>query len=265
MSVLPLSPMLDLKDRVYAVTGASRGIGLSVCHALARRGAKVGMLARSEGELRNQALAIGDNALAVTANVASKEDAARAIDQVAQHFGGLDGLINNAGVARMAPLLDMAEAEFREMLDLNVLGVLFTVQAAAPHMRKRGGGAIINVSSASARHRDEFPYLAGYAASKAALERMTVEMRDELKHERIGVTLFSPGGTATTVSHGWAPEKFGAAMQQWVRQGESFDGVMMPELVGEAIVRCLEVPPGAAYDLVELRPNAPMPRMPGQT
>ena len=261
---IPESPMRDLKGRVYVVTGASRGIGLSVAHALARRGAKIGMLARSEVELKARADEIGPNALAVAVDVASKADVTRAIDKVVAHFGTLDGIVNNAGVSRLAPVIEMEEADLRAMMDLNVMGVLFAMQAAAPHLRKAGGGNIINVTSPIASRRDEFTHMGGYAASKAALERLSEEARDELKHEAIAVSMFRPGATVTYVGAEWSPEKFGRALAEWQRQGELCDSAMTPALVGEAIVRMLEVPPGAAYDMVELRPNVPSPRRPMQ-
>ena len=261
---LPESPMRDLRGRVYVVTGASRGIGLSVAHALARRGAKIGMLARSEVELKERAAEIGPDALAVVVDAGAKADLTRAIDQVVAHFGTLDGLVNNAGVARLAPVIEMEEADLRMMLDLNVLGALFAMQAAVPHLRKAGGGAIINVTSPIASRRDEFTHSGGYAASKAALERLSEEARDELKHEAIAVSMFRPGATLTYVAADWGEEKFGRAFGEWLKHGESCDGVMTPGLVGEAIVRMLEVPPGAAYDMVELRPNVPSPRRPMQ-
>lgn len=261
---IPESPMRDLKGRVYIVTGASRGIGLSVAHALARRGAKIGMLARSEAELKQRAEEIGPDALAVAVDAASKVDVTRAIDQVVAHFGSLDGIVNNAGVSCLAPVIEMEEADLRMMLDLNLMGALFAMQAAVPHLRAAGGGNIINVTSPIASRRDEFTHMGGYAASKAALERLSEEARDELKHEAIAVSMFRPGATVTYVGANWSEEKFGRALGEWMLHGELCDGAMTPALVGEAIVRMLETPPGAAYDMVELRPNVPSPRRPMQ-
>lgn len=260
---IPASPMLDLKDRVYIVTGASRGIGLSIVHALARRGARIGLLARTEAELQAHAADIGPTALPVAVDIGNKADVIRAVDRVAAHFGALHGIVNNAGVSRVSPIAEIEEADIRLMLDLNILGTLFAMQAAIPHLRQSRGN-IVNVTSASARHREEFPHMGAYAASKAALERLTAEARDELKHEGIAVSMFSPGATVTYVGAEWNADKFGRAFAEWMRQGETCDGSMAPALVGEAIARMLEVPPGAAYDFVELRPTVPSPRRPMQ-
>ena len=263
MSVPP-SPMLDLRDRVFVVTGASRGIGLSVAHALARRGARIGMLARSADELAERAAEIGDTALAIPVDVGNKADVTRAIDRVAERFGGLDGLVNNAGISRLSPVIETSEADAHTMIGLNMLGTLFGAQAAVPHLRARGGGAIVNLTSSTVRHRDEFPHMGFYAGTKAAIERFSMEMRDELKADGIAVMLFSPGATLTYAGANWAEGTFERGMDEWLRQGEWCDSYATPDVIGEAIVRMLELPRGTAYDFVELRPNVPSPRRPMQ-
>ena len=249
--------MRDLKDRVYVVTGASRGIGQGCAKALARRDAKIGMIARNAEEVRQCAAELGENAYGVACDVMHKVAVTRAIDEISEHFGGIDGLINNAGGSRLAPVAETSDADARLMFDLNVMGMLYASQAAAPHMKKRGGGAIINISTSSVHHTGEFPHMGFYAGIKAAIERMSREMREELKFDGIGVTLFRPGGVLTTTAQNWSPESLGKAYAVYLTQGEYNDGTMHADLMGEAIVRCFEAPAGAAYDLVEFRPNVP--------
>jgi len=255
--IAPASPVSTLSGKAFVVTGASRGIGLSLAQALARRGARVGMIARTSTELGARAAEIGEDAFPVSADLRDKQALTAAIDQVAARFGGLSGIINNAGVSRLGKIAEADEADVRAMFEVNVFGVLFAMQAAIPHLRAAGGGTIINVSSASVVHRDEFPFTGPYAASKAALERLSLEARDELKREGIAVCVFRPGATMTHVSADWSAEQRAQALAEWARQGETFDGAMSADVVGEAIAHMLESPPGTAYDLVELRPNTP--------
>ena len=261
---IPPNPMVDLKDRVFVVTGASRGIGLSIAHALARRGAKIGMLARGAGELEERAAEIGADALARAVDVGDKADFTRAVDAVAAHFGGLDGIVNNAGLSRLSPVIETSEADANMIISVNLLGTLFGAQAAVPHLRKRGGGTIINLSSSTVRWRDEFPHMGFYAGVKSAIDRMSAELRDELKHEGIAVMLFSPGATITYANTNWAEGTFERGMEEWTRQGTWCDSYARPEVVGEAIVRMLELPAGTAFDFAELRPNVPSLRRPMQ-
>lgn len=261
---LPPNPMLDLKDRAYVVTGASRGIGLSICHALARRGAKIGMLARGPEELRQRATEIGPDALDIAVDVGNAADFTRAVDRVAEHFGGLDGIVNNAGLSRLSPVIETSEADARTMISINLLGSLFGAQAAVPHLRKRGGGAIVNLSSSTVRFRDEFPHMGFYAGVKSAIDRMSAELRDELKHEGISVMVFSPGATLTYANTQWAEGSFERGFEEWLKQGTFCDSYATPEVIGEAIVRMLELPAGVAFDFAELRPNMPSLRRPMQ-
>jgi len=143
---------------------------------------------------------------------------------------------------------------------VNFLAPVFACQAVIPHLRKRGGGRILNVTSASARHMDEFAHIGIYSSTKAALERYTAELREELKAENIGVTALSPGGAETSFGSGWRPEMAQKAFAEWIARANRFDGSMAAETVGEAIANCFELPPGVAYDYVDIRPVQPMSR-----
>jgi len=248
----------DLKDKVYIVTGTSRGVGVEIARALHGRGARIGMLARTAAELEENARAFGDRALAVPCDVGDRASAQAAVAQVVAHFGGLDGLVNNAGLSRISPVERFSEDDLMLMFRVNVIGVVNMVQAALPHLRARGGGNILNISSASVRDPSEFPFLGGYAASKAALERLTQELRIEVSRDNIAVTLFSLGSTLTHFGTGWGPEITAEAFAEWDRRGGSAPATMEAALPAEMIVRCLESPPGACASFIEFQPYAAM-------
>jgi NAD(P)-dependent dehydrogenase (short-subunit alcohol dehydrogenase family) len=250
----------DISGKVYIVTGASRGVGLAISRVLQARGARFAMLARTEAELEQHAAQFGKQALAVACDVTDRARAFTAVAQVAEHFGAIDGLINNAGLGRIAPVERIKEDEFAQMFRVNVQGPLNLIQAVLPHLRAQGGGNIVNIGSASVRHTEEFPYTGAYASMKAALERLTVELRIEVSDDNIAVTLFSLGSTMTHFSAGWEPELAAEAFAEWIRRGGPAPATMDPALPAEAIVRCLESPASACADFIQFRPYASMPK-----
>jgi NADP-dependent 3-hydroxy acid dehydrogenase YdfG len=250
----------SLAGRTYIVTGASRGIGLAAARALGKRGGRVALFGRDTAALEAAAKSIGNGALTVAVDVADRDALIAAIDRSADALGGLDGLVNNAGLSLASSIEALKPAEVTTQVNVNLLAAIYGCQAVIPHFRRRGGGRILNVSSASARHLDEFAYMSIYSATKAALERFTVDLRDEVKADNIGVTVLSPGGTETAFGSGWAPEVAAVAFGEWLRRSPTFDGTMAAETVGEAIANCFELPAGIAFDFVEIRPNKPMSR-----
>jgi len=251
-----------LDQQVIAVTGASRGIGLATAQSLARRGARVALIARQSGPLA-AAMAGFDAAatLALTADVCDRAAVAGALAATVARFGRLDGLVNNVGFQFARRLEIMPEEEVRRVIDLNFLSAVFACQAAIPHLRAAGGGRIVNVSSSTVRHDNEFSHLGLYSASKAALEHFSRELRHELKPDRIMVTVFSPGAAATGSVANFDPIALKEAMADWLTKGSHFDGALQAQTVGEAIAACFEFPPGAAPEFVEVRPSTPTPKM----
>lgn len=252
----------DISGKVFIVTGASRGVGLAICRVLHARGARFAMLARSAGEIEEHAAGFGDQASAVACDVGDRASAVAAVCEAAKRFGGIDGLINNAGVAKIAPVEELAEEDLSLMFRINVQGPLNMIQAVLPHLRKRGGGNILNISSASVRYPEEFPYNGGYSAVKAALERLTTELRVEVSCDNVAVTLFSLGSTLTHFGTGWDPAMSARAFAEWIARGGSAPATMDTALPAEAIVRCLETPAGACADFIQFRPYASMPKGP---
>lgn len=251
----------QVRDKVVVVTGASKGIGLATAQKLVERGARVALLARDKSRLDEAVAGFGDRAIGIAVDVCDKPALERALEAVAQKWGRIDGLINNVGFQFARRIEVMPEAEVRKLVDLNFLSVVFGCQAAIPHLRKAGGGRIVNLSSATVRNDNEFSHLALYSASKAATEHFSRELRHEVKADGIMVTVFSPGAVATGSIANFDPAAAGEAMQDWLTKGPKWDGVAQPEAIGEAIAACFELPPGVAVEFMEVRPNMPMPKM----
>jgi NAD(P)-dependent dehydrogenase (short-subunit alcohol dehydrogenase family) len=245
--------------RAYIVTGASRGIGLATVRALAGRGARVAMLARNAEILHRAAGEFGPSVLPIAVDVGERAPLFAAFDRAVSEFGRLDGVVNNVGASFVSRIEALTEAWVMNQVRANFLGVVYGSQAAIPHLRRTGGGRIVNIGSATVRHPEEFPFLSIYAATKAAAVRFTEELRRELRPDGIGVTLFSPGSTETTFGDG-DPVEAQAAFIRWLEMGPHSDGLLDADTVGSAIADCFALPPGAAFDFVELRPNRPTPK-----
>ncbi|HEY3415358.1 MAG TPA: SDR family oxidoreductase, partial [Armatimonadota bacterium] len=190
---------MDIQGKVVIVTGASDGIGLATAHRLAAAGAKVVLSARSQekleataGELRSQ----GYEAVAIPADMRLKPDVDRMVEETARKFGRLDALVNNAGQAVAGDIASLDLEAFRQIIDLNVFGPVYAMQAVIPHMRGNGGGVIVNVSSMVSKMA--IPGLAGYASTKAALNMLSQTARGELAPENIRVITVFPRMTATS-------------------------------------------------------------------
>ncbi len=251
-----------LKDRVIAVTGASKGLGLAAVTSLVARGARVALIARNAAPLEAAVGALGPgSSMPVVADVRNKAAVQAALAQVMQRWGRLDGLVNNVGFQFARRLELMPESEVRELLDSNFLSAVFACQAAIPLLRSGGGGRIVNISSSTVRHENEFSHLGMYSSSKAALEHFSRELRHELKGDNITVTVFSPGAAATGSVANFDPQALQEAMQDWLTKGPQFDGALQPQVVGEAVAGCFEFPAGASLEFVELRPSMPTPKM----
>lgn len=247
--------------QVIVVTGASKGIGFAAAKALVARGANVALLARGQAGLDAALKQLdSDRAIGIATDACARPDVQRAFEQVVAKWGRLDGLVNNVGFqfARRIELMD--EAEVRRLVDLNFLSVVFGCQCAIPIMRAAGGGRIVNISSASARHTDEFPHLSIYSSCKAAVDHFTDEMRHELKKDQIMMTVFSPGSTATGSIENFDPEAAAEALKVWQERSNYFDGAADAGVMGEAIAHCFEYPPGVAVEFMEVRPNIPTPK-----
>ena len=250
--------MSTVNGRIIAVTGASGGFGLAMAKALLDAGAKVGLIARSADKLESVCAELGPNAFAAPADVGHSEAAAKAIQTVAAHFGGRDGLVNNAGMARPGFADDWRDEDINAQLQLNIAGLMYCCRAALPLLKASTNPRIVNVSSASAEHHDEMAGLSLYAASKAAVERLSRDLRRELAHSGVGVTILRPGAAMTDFAAGWEFDRLKSAVDAWQRQGPWMDSGMQPEHVAQSLLFCLQMPAGVSVDLLEVRPCTPV-------
>ena len=249
---------MTLENRVYLITGGSKGFGLAIARALVTKGAKVGLLARSQVDLDKAIEEIGsDHVHGVTADVGRVSDLSHAFAAVVTHFGRLDGLINNAGMARPNKVERLNEEEVRMQVNTNFLGTVFACQQVIPLLRECGSDnpRIVNISSASAAHFDEMSHLSIYAASKAAVERFTRDLASECQLDEIGVTCVRPGGADSNIAADWEVDRTVAAYQAWCEEGSYRAVGMSAQDIAEAVAFCLCQPRGVAVDLLELRPQ----------
>lgn len=247
-----------LTGKTIIVTGGSKGIGFAAAKSLIEKGAKVAILARNQSSLDAAVAALGEErAYGLSVDVSDRQAVMDAFAQIQSHFGSIYGLVNNAGLSGSRRIEVVAEEELRKMVDLNFLGTVFCCQAAIPLMKQNGSGRIVNISSASVHHSNEFAHIGIYSATKAAVEQMSSFLREEVKEHSIGVTVLSPGATVTSVMDHFDPEAMVEAYEAWVGYSPKSDGTMEAESVGQAIAHCFEYPDGVAVDFIEVRPNVP--------
>jgi NAD(P)-dependent dehydrogenase (short-subunit alcohol dehydrogenase family) len=189
---------MDISGKVVIVTGASAGIGLASARLLAAEGAKVVLAARSAeklGTIEKDLCCSGAETVAIPTDMRDRSQVERLVNDACRRFGGVDILVNNAGQALAGAVADFAIEDYRKIIELNIIGPIYALQAVVPYMRKRGGGLILNISSMVTRMH--LPGLAGYASTKSALNMLSETARLELAHDNIRVILVLPRTTAT--------------------------------------------------------------------
>ena len=230
--------------RVALVTGGSRGIGFAIARALVDAGASVAITGRDPSALELARGQLGGQTIALHADVQNERDAMRAVDETAGKFGGLDVLINNAGVGVFASVADMTPAQWRQVIETNLSGVFYCSHAAIPHLRTRGGGWIVNISSLAGKNA--FTGGAAYCASKAGLNAFSEALMQEVRHDNIRVSYVMPGSVATGFTG---------------RGGhEGSDWKLAPEDVAQTVMDLLAHPARSLASCVELRPSRPPAR-----
>jgi len=188
-----------LKGKVALITGSGRGIGKAVAEFAARSGAAVGCVDIDESAVRQVAKSVteaGGSALALKADVRQPTDLIAAFDSLAARFGGVDTVLACAGIYPMAPLDTVDDDHWNAVLNLNLRGVFHTVKASLPHLHKRGGGAIVVVSSITG-NRVGYPGLTVYAASKAGINGFIKSAALELAPRNIRINGVEPGTVRT--------------------------------------------------------------------
>jgi len=207
---------LDLKNKVIVITGAGRGIGRAVANHVATAGSHLGLIDVNDADLQETAASCrthGVKALTIVANVADETQVSAAMDRVVAELGGLDGLINNAGILRDALLIKAKDGaivskmtldQWRAVIDVNLTGVFLCAREAAERMIKLGnGGVIVNISSVA---RAGNAGQSNYSAAKAGTAAMTVVWARELARYGIRVGAVAPGVARTAILSDMRPE-----------------------------------------------------------
>src|SRR6201986_5015929 len=192
--------MTPAPQKVALITGAARGIGLATAKRFLAEGWRVALLdiERELLQAANMALAMPDRTLALHCDVSDAEGVAVAIDAIGRRFGRLDALVNNAGVAVFAPVLETSDEDWSRIMAVNLTGPFLCTKAAAPLMREHGGGAIVNITSISAVRASTLR--SAYGTSKAALAHLTKQLAVELAALGIRVNAVAPGPVETAMA-----------------------------------------------------------------
>jgi NAD(P)-dependent dehydrogenase (short-subunit alcohol dehydrogenase family) len=229
-----------LDGQVALVTGGNRGIGRGIVEALAGEGAKVVLTARSRESAVAAAREVGGATIGLACDVRSHDQVRDVFREVERTGGGLDVLVNNAGIGIFAPVADLPPDDWRAVIETNLNGVYYCCHEAIPLMRKRGGGYIFNLSSLAGRNA--FPSAGAYNASKFGLNGFSEALMQEVRYDGIRVSYLMPGSVATDFGRG------STAKQGWA---------LTPADVAAVVIDLLRSPKHALYSRVEMRPSQP--------
>ncbi|MTV24348.1 SDR family oxidoreductase [Nitriliruptoraceae bacterium ZYF776] len=235
---------MGLEGRRVLVTGASSGIGAATARAVVAAGGRVALLARRADVLEELAVELGG--VPVPADVTDAAAAGAAVAAAADELGGLDALVNGAGLARPGSIGDGDVDGWRTMFEVNVLGLLHVTHAAIPALTAAGRADLVNLSSLSGR-RISSVEMSVYAASKHAVHALGEGLRRELHDQGVRVTTVAPGFVATPIFD----DQDGAVAERLA--SSAADQGLAPEQVAATIVHVLSAPPEVAFDEVALR------------
>jgi NADP-dependent 3-hydroxy acid dehydrogenase YdfG len=245
--------MAELDGKVAIVTGASSGIGEATALQLARQGASVALVARRHDRLVELAGRIekdGGKALPIEADVSDHGEVESLVTQTAGQFGGLHILINNAGVMLLGPVEGADVEEWRRMVEVNLLGLLYCTREALPIMRDSGGGHIVNVSSVAGRQANLGS--AVYNLTKWGVTGFSEALRQEAMHSGIRVTCVEPGMVDTELQ---GHNKHPAVLEAMEKMRDEIGDVLAAEDVARSIVYALSQPEHVAINEVLVRPT----------
>jgi 3-oxoacyl-[acyl-carrier protein] reductase len=233
------------RTRVVLITGGTRGIGYAVAEALLRAGDKVAITGTSDASVMKAEHTLSSidegQVVGIVCDVRDASSTELAVQTVIAKFGGIDVLVNSAGIGVGAPISDLPHDEWDRIIGTNLTGVFNCCKAAIPHLKTRGGGWIVNISSLASTN--PFPGGAAYCASKAGLNAFSDALMQELRYDNIRVTSILPGSVATGFSGREA--------------GSGAEWKLHPEDVAEAIVGVLNHPARSLPSRIEIRPSRP--------
>jgi meso-butanediol dehydrogenase/(S,S)-butanediol dehydrogenase/diacetyl reductase len=228
---------------IAIVTGGSSGIGLATARQLLDEGCRVAICSRTEEHIERAVaeLDAGEKVFATVADVSDPRAASDLVDESVGHFGGLDVLINAHGIpGPVKPIAELKPEDWQDVLSVNLMGAVATTTAAIPHLRARGSGSIVNVSSIDYLHAE--PNVAPYGASKAALVAFTRYSAYELADDNIRVNAVAPGWVRTRMTRPFF-EAAGVENAKW--DTNMLGRPAEPEEVAHAI--CFLAGPAASY------------------
>jgi NAD(P)-dependent dehydrogenase (short-subunit alcohol dehydrogenase family) len=244
----------DLSGKVAVITGASKGIGRTMARALVAAGARVAVLARRSPELEQIAGELGESAQAIACDVSDPAQVRDVMARIAGRFGRIDVLVNNAALCEPHLVEKSSDQQIRAEIGVNLMGPIFCAREAIPHLKKAGGGHIVNVSSESVRM--PFPYLAVYVATKGGLEAFSAGLRTELRADGVRVTVLRLGNVGeTSIIDNWADPIKSEYFAHITKSGHLafVGGLSTPSSIAQALVNVLTLPEDVNVDLVEIR------------
>ncbi len=242
----------SLEGKVALVTGASSGIGAATAICLAEAGASVALSARRKDRLDGlvaQIEAAGGKALALQGDMAVEADAVKAVEDTVAHFGRIDILINSAGIMQAGGIEGYDLSEYRRVVDINLMGTVYTSWAAIPHMKQQGVGDIVTISSLAARKGG--PETNAYTASKHAVHAFTQGLRQELGGHNIRVMELMPGATETEVFSGITNPGWREAIEKHVTK----EGAVKASEIGDTLVFMLSMSRNVNISEIQVRPT----------
>lgn len=244
--------MTKLKDKVAVITGASSGIGEATAEALAAEGAAVVVAARREDRLEDLVERIegnGSRALAVSCDVTDEDQAHDLIRKAKEEFGRVDIVVNNAGVMQLSKVEKSLSDEWRQMFDINVLGLLYVTDAAIQVMKEQGSGHLVNISSLASRGTR--PALGVYSGTKTAVNAISEALRQELQGNNIRVTIIEPGAVETELPDYITDEEAREGISSLLAELDP----LQPEDIAAAIAYCVTQPERVSINEMLIRPT----------
>ncbi|MDX6635567.1 MAG: hypothetical protein QOF06_1770 [Solirubrobacterales bacterium] len=250
-------PARDLDQTVALVTGASSGIGQAATRSLAQRGAAVALVARRADRLEELGGEIADNggtALPIEADVTDRKQATAAVAHAVEELGRLDVLVNNAGVMLLGPVVDAPVEEWEQMVQVNVLGLLYTAHAALPHLLKaaksepRRVADLVNISSVAGRMARKGSGV--YNATKHGVGAFSESLRQEVTGRHLRVSLVEPGAVATELQSHNRPEVRDQIEKRFVEMD-----ILQSEDIADAIAYVVTRPRHVAVNEILVRPT----------